>query len=273
MLTLPLSKSQIDKLGDRLRDLPDPDPADLESLERILHVYGAALQIIVARLLQLGFTPTARQKVTVTINKKLRRDRGFKLKAIQDLVGARVVIDGDLDLQDASVDRFCAARPEAEPIPRRIDRRIDPRSGYRAVHAVARVWGVPVEVQFRTVLQHRWAQIFERLADAVGRDIRYGGRPEAATDAEEVFERMMTLSATIAIYEELTCSEAIKEMRAEVAELRIDYAAPDEDLSDLHRRVRSNYLAYLKSFREAEDQLQRRLTNLADRVELMGSPA
>jgi len=38
---------------------------------------------------------------------------------------------------------------------------------------------LPVEVQGRTELQHRWAQVYERLADWLGgRSIRYGGAPE-----------------------------------------------------------------------------------------------
>lgn len=273
MFVLPLSKSQVDKLGDRLRDLPEPDPADVELLESVLLVYDQALQIIEGRLRLLGYAPSIRQKVTATIIKKLRRDRGFKLRAIQDLVGARVVFEGDLDLQDVAVDRFCAAHDKTEPIPKKIDRRVDPRSGYRAVHAVARVHGIPVEVQFRTALQHRWAQIFERLADAAGRDIRYGGQPDAGIDAGEVIEMMLILSANIAGFEELSCSEAIKEMKADVAGLQIDYTAADEDLSEFHRQVRSNYLAYLKAFREARGQLERKLTELSDRAELMGRPA
>jgi hypothetical protein len=34
--------------------------------------------------------------------------------------------------------------------------------------------GFPVEIQVRTRLQHEWAELFEKLADQLGRGIRYG---------------------------------------------------------------------------------------------------
>jgi ppGpp synthetase/RelA/SpoT-type nucleotidyltranferase len=48
---------------------------------------------------------------------------------------------------------------------------VDPRAGYRAVHVITKTDGIPVEVQFRTDLQNKWAQVFERLADECGRQI------------------------------------------------------------------------------------------------------
>jgi hypothetical protein len=61
---------------------------------------------------------------------------------------------------------------------REIDRRKDPRFGYRGMHLVVHVDGLPVEIQIRTELQDSWAQIFERLGDRWGRGIRYGQDPE-----------------------------------------------------------------------------------------------
>jgi ppGpp synthetase/RelA/SpoT-type nucleotidyltranferase len=55
-----------------------------------------------------------------------------------------------------------------------IDRRLKPVQGYRAVHIVAFPDGFPIEVQVRTRLQHDWAELFEKLADVLGRGIRYG---------------------------------------------------------------------------------------------------
>ena len=59
-----------------------------------------------------------------------------------------------------------------------MDRRAKPSFGYRAVHVVVKVDGLPVEVQLRTSLQDRWAQIVERMADSWGRQIRYGQKPD-----------------------------------------------------------------------------------------------
>lgn len=61
---------------------------------------------------------------------------------------------------------------------------LDP--GYRAVHVIAKVDNIPVEVQFRTELQDLWAQVFERLADGWGRQIRYGGEPDPDVRSEDL---------------------------------------------------------------------------------------
>lgn len=259
-----ISKSQLDKLGDRLRDRPGPDPADVELYEEVLAAYEDALQLVVARLGMLGFAPTSRAKVLGTVIQKLRRLRSCGLSSVQDLVGARVVLEGDLDTQDAAVERFRRVLPTRKVI----DRRINPSAGYRAVHAVAKVDGIPVEVQFRTELQHTWAQIFEKLADRLGRQIRYAGEP--AQPNEEIIELMMNLSTNIAAFEEFACSEVVKRIETEVAEMRIDFDAPDEELSELHRLTRSNYLAYQTAHENAANRLWRRLDEMADRVELTG---
>jgi ppGpp synthetase/RelA/SpoT-type nucleotidyltranferase len=75
--------------------------------------------------------------------------------------------------QNAVVEKIKALFTSAKVI----DRRVAPSHGYRAVHVVAAVDDCPVEIQVRTRLQDLWAQIFEKLADRVGREIRYGSRP------------------------------------------------------------------------------------------------
>ena len=72
---------------------------------------------------------------------------------------------------------------------RRIDRRLEPSHGYRAVHVVVRCQGRWIEVQIRTRLQHMWAEVAERLADMWGRQIRYGMPPD---DPERPFGDQMT---------------------------------------------------------------------------------
>jgi ppGpp synthetase/RelA/SpoT-type nucleotidyltranferase len=252
----------MDKLGVRLRDQPTPAAADVELYEELLAAYEDALELVVARLGMLGFAPSSRAKVLGTVIQKLRRQRSCGLSSVQDLVGARVVLEGDLDAQDAAVERFRGALP----IRKVIDRRINPSAGYRAVHAVAKVDGIPVEVQFRTELQHTWAQIFEKLADRLGRQIRYAGEP--AEPNEEIIELMMSLSRNIASFEEFACSEVVKQIESDVAEMRIDFDAPEEELSELHRRTRSNYLTYQAAHNNAANRLWRRLDEMADRVEL-----
>lgn len=53
------------------------------------------------------------------------------------------------------------------------DYREDAQHGYRAVHTIIRSPAGIVEVQLRTLLQARWANAYEMLADVMGRKIRY----------------------------------------------------------------------------------------------------
>jgi len=76
------------------------------------------------------------------------------------------------------------------------DRRLEPNHGYRAVHLIVEVENYPVEIQVRTALQHSWAEAFEKLADRLGRGIRYGDVPADPTAARRVAE-MLRLSDII----------------------------------------------------------------------------
>lgn len=129
MPALMISKSQMDKLGVRLRDHPSPDAADVELYEEVVAAYEDALQLVVACLGMLGFAPTSRAKVLGTVIKKLRRQRSCGLSSVQDLVGARVVLEGDLDAQDSAVERFRGALPLRKVIDRR-----STYLAYRAAH-------------------------------------------------------------------------------------------------------------------------------------------
>lgn len=65
--------------------------------------------------------------------------------------------------------------------------------GYVAVHVIVFPGDAPIEIQIRTAWQHEWAELFEKLADLVGRGIRYGEPPRRAWSREE-FD---ALSATL----------------------------------------------------------------------------
>ena len=63
-----------------------------------------------------------------------------------------------------------------------------------------------VEVQVRTRLQHEWAEIFEKLADLLGRGIRYGEPPaqrlaeteraQLSPELQELYETSYALRET-----------------------------------------------------------------------------
>ncbi len=171
-----LTGNQIDALGRRIRDAPDPaqlDQGDLTLLQRLLAEHAEVLEQVNRQLHRIGLNPHPRLKSTDTIVEKLRREP-LSLRGIHDLAGTRVVRRMTLDMQDTLVPRICAVCPGAgEPI----DRRARPNHGYRAVHVVCRVGGRHVEIQVRTLYQDTWAQVMERLGDVLNRQIRYGEPP------------------------------------------------------------------------------------------------
>ena len=178
---MPLTKSQINKLGEELRHLDPldsiPEPALLR-LQEFRSLYDAPL--VEAQTLikdRLGLDTTSRLKTVNTIVEKLRREK-TRLAEMQDVAGLRIVMDGGLVEQESLI----AALTDVFPGAKVIDRRSKPSHGYRAVHLVPLVSGWAVEVQVRTRLQDLWAQAFERVADKAGRGIRYGVVPPEWAD-------------------------------------------------------------------------------------------
>lgn len=122
---------------------------------------------------ELGMAATSRLKTSTTIIDKLKREK-TRLATMQDLAGVRIVEDMSLLEQNRVVQRITKALPNSKII----DRRDRPSFNYRAVHVIASIDGLPVEIQIRTRLQDEVAQITEKLADLWGRQIRYGGLPD-----------------------------------------------------------------------------------------------
>lgn len=176
-MALPISKSQITRLGERLVKSSEPSDEDLAALSQLLLAYDDTLACALEQVRVAGFEPTSRVKNTGTILEKLTRHGGSWLKSMQDLAGMRVVIDGKRTDQDEAVGRIAQVFADGAREPKIMDRRSQPSEGYRAVHVIVYPDGIPVEVQVRTQWQHEWADMFEKLADLVGRGIRYGEPP------------------------------------------------------------------------------------------------
>lgn len=175
--------------------------------------YQVVLDEVRQRLVGLGLEATTRVKTIGTLIDKLRREQRMELSRLQDLAGARIVIDGGREDQDRVTELIVAAFRDAPKTPKVVDRRTDPRYGYRAVHVIAFPDGVPVEIQVRTQFQDSWAQIVESLGDRWGRAIRYGGQPDdpyktaiamdgGALTRAAVWARLQVLSEMIATLEE-----------------------------------------------------------------------
>ena len=185
-----MTKSQINKLGEKLRKVFELNEETLSQLQQFRASYDEPMFKAQNLLMNLGFEATSRLKTTNTIIEKLRRER-TRLAEMQDIGGLRIVSEADLAKQDEIVKRIV----DAFPITKMIDRRRRPTHGYRAVHLIVTIDGHLIEIQVRTQLQDLWAQAMERLADKAGREIRYGG--VAQTRSEDV-ETLLNISRDIA---------------------------------------------------------------------------
>ena len=165
-----ISKTQIDQLGDRLKkgEISDEDVSRLESYRLS---FAEAYEEVAACIKDAThIEPTGRRaKTTSSIVDKLRRET-IRLSQVQDIAGCRLVV-GDILVQDRVVEQIRSKLSKAVLV----DRRKQPSYGYRAVHIIATARNRPIEIQVRTELQHLWAQLSEKLSDARGSAIKYGG--------------------------------------------------------------------------------------------------
>lgn len=164
-----LSKTQVDRLGERLRGQAF-DEADLRMLDEYRRTFGPAYDRVVEQVRKTTGLPVSgrRAKSTTSIIEKLIRE-SIRLSQMQDIAGCRTIV-GDVVDQDRAVQAIASAFEDVSIL----DRRVKPSHGYRAVHVVVRDSGSAIEIQVRTVLQHLWAEISERFADTVDPAVKYG---------------------------------------------------------------------------------------------------
>ena len=106
-MPLPLSRSALDRLGKRLA-AETVSAADWGTFETVLDAYQATLDDAQGILESAGFEPTTRVKSTGTLVEKL--SRGTSFKSVQDVAGARVVVNRGRVDQDRAVARIARAR-------------------------------------------------------------------------------------------------------------------------------------------------------------------
>jgi ppGpp synthetase/RelA/SpoT-type nucleotidyltranferase len=171
------SKTQVDRLGDRLRDGNVTD-ADLTLLDTYRRSFGAVYESVIATIREAGdFEPTGRPaKSTSSIVDKLRRE-SIRLTQMQDIAGCRLIVPR-VKSQNRLV-RLLAKNLGGDVV----DRRKTPSHGYRAIHIIVNIDSKPIEIQVRTTLQHLWAELSEKLSDIVDPSIKYGGGPKEWRDA------------------------------------------------------------------------------------------
>lgn len=165
-----ISKTQVDRLGDRLRKGEVSDD-DLRRLDSYRGSFAEAYQEVIAAVrAATQLEPTGRPaKSTTSIVEKLRRET-IRLSQMQDIAGCRLVVE-DIALQDHVVEELRNRFAKVTVV----DRRKQPSYGYRAVHVIPTFRNRAVEIQVRTELQHLWAQLSERVSDMLDPTIKYGG--------------------------------------------------------------------------------------------------
>lgn len=165
------SKSEIDRLGERLRISVSRE--DLQLLDAHRLSFAVSYQEVLTAVRELsGVAVSGRPaKSTTAIVDKLKRE-STRLSQIQDIAGCRVVV-GDVATQDAVTTAITSHFNQCKVF----DRRVSPSHGYKAVHIVVSLADRLIEVQVRTGLQHLWAELSEKLADNFGFELKYGSGP------------------------------------------------------------------------------------------------
>jgi ppGpp synthetase/RelA/SpoT-type nucleotidyltranferase len=223
------SKTQIDRLGDRLRGGSHTE-SDLRLLDDYRRSFGEAYEAVLRTIRQHGKLPTGRlSKSTFSIVEKLRRE-SIRLSQMQDIAGCRVVVASVVEQE-----QFIASLRTVFPGASVIDRRDKPSYGYRAVHIIAEISGKPVEIQVRTALQHLWAEVSEKFSDVLDPAIKYGG------GSDEWRSLLTSSSKAVASYERLenTYSKAAaahEKLKKATAEL-LEHHAPDHEVQEMRRKL------------------------------------
>lgn len=116
----------------------------------------------------------ARPKTMTALVEKLRRMPDTPLENILDVAGVRIDCDMTLSEQTklAEILKNSLLAEGVDKV-RDSDLRGDPHSGYRAFHLHIFSKAGKAELQIRTPLQAKWANLYEVAADIYGREIRY----------------------------------------------------------------------------------------------------
>ena len=219
--------SQLNKLGARLRKAQANDD-DIRALNDFRESFRPAFDRVVRELESLGLAVGGRAAKTMgSIVAKLAREK-TRLSTMQDIAGCRVEVTNRIE-QDNVVRQIVELFPNSKID----DRRARPSHHYRAMHVIVEFEGYPVEVQIRTILQNKWAQLVEALSDRFHPEIKYGGGPREIQGVLEVasnaIDRNETLELRVA---ELRARGADPRMAAEIAELEAQIAVQKKHLHD-----------------------------------------
>jgi ppGpp synthetase/RelA/SpoT-type nucleotidyltranferase len=223
------SKTQIDRLGDRLKK-GAPSDDDLRLLDDYRRSFRDAFDIVIKQIEQtLKLHPTGRPAKSIpSIIQKLQRE-SIRLSQIQDIAGCRIVV-ADILKQDKAVDSIRSLFPSISVV----DRREKSSHGYRAVHLMAQIEEKLVEIQVRTELQHLWSELSERCSDVFDPGLKYG------TGEERALKLLQETSDSVARIEMI-------EMEIPIIEEKLaNLPDPADDKPDLPNQTKSFKIKLIK---------------------------
>ncbi|WP_416562768.1 hypothetical protein [Nocardia testacea] len=195
----PWTPGQLKRLGKAIREGREHEFAEVSYGDFVMW-YGEFASAIEERIEQMDFSRvlggesplvSSRPKTIQTLRDKLKARSSLQLPSIVDVAGVRVEATMDLDDQD-EVARLISDELGQDFDDIVSDTRQAPHSGYRALHLRARLPAGRVEIQIRTMFQGAWANMFEALADNLGREIRYGSLPSSSSARAQVESALRT---------------------------------------------------------------------------------
>lgn len=167
-----LTKSQINKLGDRIRNNKTLE-GDAKLLDDFRNSFNESFEMVSAELKKIikpyykNTTLTNRQtKTSISIKEKLVRLK-TRLSEMRDIRGCRIVADDSV-----LVYKILYKIKKSKLTILKIDFR-EEEVGYRAIHIIVLVQEKPIEIQLRTRLQDIWANICEKYSSKEN-DLKYG---------------------------------------------------------------------------------------------------
>lgn len=237
------SKTQIDRLGDRLRKEKITE-SDLRTLDEFRRSFAEAYEFVIGAIRnELDLEPTGRPaKSTTSISDKLKRE-SIRLTQVQDIAGCRLVVTGILE-QERVVGLLASLFDDTEII----DRRTNPSHGYRAVHVIVTREEKLVEIQVRTSYQHVWAELSEKFSDVFDHAIKYGG-------GDELVRRLLLKWSDVVAREE-GVERTLTGAQRQLAELLAQATLAETDEAKL-RELEADILM------QEKERSQRRTVNLA----------
>lgn len=181
-------------LAKMLRDLEVVEEFRTAHAEPLVRV-TANLRYYVAEVSLRDVVVGRRLKRMNTIINKLGRYPGMSLSRMNDIAGCRAVLPTQAGV-DHVIERLQRQR-RWHLLPRVWDYVAQPKEdGYQAKHLVALKDAYRIEIQLRTLGQHQWAELVERLDRDHGTRIKFGEIDDQLKAA------LSTAAATMAAYEQ-----------------------------------------------------------------------